>query len=78
MGNISSTRKKRRRIAGNIMTAVNINILEQGCKNSGRQFVVASNILVPVIVQISCQVSGHYNSETADRFMGNLCTPELQ
>ena len=40
------------------MTAVNINILEQGCTNSGLQVVVASNILVLVIVQISCHVSG--------------------
>jgi hypothetical protein len=40
------------------MTVVNIIILGQGCTNSGRQVVVASNILVLVIVQISYHVSG--------------------
>jgi len=40
------------------MTAVNIIVLEQGCTNSGRRVVVASNILVLVIVQISCHASG--------------------
>jgi len=40
------------------MTAVNINILEQGFTNSGRQVVAVSNILFLVIDQISCHVSG--------------------
>ena len=57
------------------MTAVNIIVLEQGCTNSGRRVVVASNILVLVIVQISCHASGALNFETAHRFWGKFVHP---
>ena len=57
------------------MTAVNINRLERGCTNSGRQVVVASNNLVFVVVQISCHVSEAFNFETAQRFFEKIVHP---